>query len=506
MAITPTKTSQVTTWLPSDGRFSSGTAYNVRESGYSGMGLPGGGDVTINYGYGPGNRAVVRSVDLGTPGTPSITLDSFLGILRDRAMEMHLKREVSWIQERVKGCGSQPDNPYSNDIVFHFEYPRSGDASIGDKAAEYSSTDVTQTIPFTAESYAVLYKGAISALTTTETADANAAALVDWASDGCGSGYIGPDKIFYITCDAGSGVTPNILYSNNGGGTIAATSADPFSADEHTSYPLVFAKSDTQFRLIVCRITTDGAAPAEISYADVTYGDEGTTVWTAVNVGANNGDIITAAYAASAQNIFVAVDDNKLFRSTDQGESFTQVWSGAAQINAITHDETSGFIYAAGASNTLLYSTDGGASFSALTGPTGSNASTAITVANDAIWLGNGTAIFYTEAKTPSAAGQWTSQKDFTANHSAKTIHCKGKATGITGGSSQLVEVVVSDSSGNEGDVWKTYDGGETWEEVTNVTNSGYGFAAFSDADDGFAIIPGEDNGSTAVIHKYAAA
>jgi len=506
MAITPLKSSQITTWVSSDGRFSVAEAYNVRESGYSGLTLPGRGDVTINYGYGNGGQPVVRSVDLGTPGAPSITLDSFLGTMRDRLMEMHLTGEVSWIQERAKGCGSVPDNPFSNDIVFHLEYPRTGDVSIGDKDSNFSSTDVTQTVPFTSESYAVLFKGEISALTTSETADANAAWIADWSKDTCGSGYVGPDKIAYIACDAGSSATPNVLYTSDSGSTWAATSADPFTTnDEHANFIQGFPKSDTQFRIIVGRTVADASNPPEIAYSTVTYGDEGTTVWTQVDIGSTNNETVTAVYVASAQNIFVATSGGEIYRSTDQGESFSGVYDGT-QMNAFAIDYTNGNLYAAGASNVLLRSTDDGASWSAITGPTGSNASTAIYIANDAIWLGNGTAIFYTEAKKPSSANQWTSQKDFGSNHSVKTIDCKGKPTGINGGSSQLVELVVSDSSGNEGDVWKTFDGGETWEEVTNVTNSGYGLAYFSKNDDNFCIIPGEDDTSTAVIHKYAAA
>lgn len=506
MPITPLKTSQLTTWVPSDGRFSAAEPYNIKESGYSGLTLPGRGDVTVNYGYGADGRPVIRSVSLGTPGTPTMTLDSFIGATRDRAMEMHLNGEVSWIQLRGKGCATQPDNPYSNDIVIHLEFPRSGDVSLGDKSAEFGSEDITQTIPFTGEGYAVLFAATLSALTTTETADANQAVIVDWGKDACGSGYVGPDKIFYIGCDAASAATANILYSNDKGANIAATSADPFTTNEHASYMLVIPKSDTQFRLIAHRITTDAGNPAENGYADVTYGDEGTTSWTNVNIGSNNGDIITAAFAAGPQNIFAAVDDNKIFRSTDQGESYTQVWSGSNQVNAFAKDDSTGFLYAAGASNLLLRSTDDGASWSAITGPTGSNASTAIRVGNDAIWLGNGQSIFRTEAKKPSAANQWTSAKDFGSNHVVRTIDVKGRPTGINSGSSQLVEAVVNDTSGNEGDVWKSFDGGVTWEEVTNVTNSGYGFAAFSKNDDGFCIIPGDDNGTTAVIHKYAAA
>lgn len=505
MAITPIRTGQITTWLPSDGRYSKAEAYNVRESGYSGLNMPGRGEATLNYGYGPNEQAVVRSVSRGTPGSPTITLDSFLAATRDRAMEMHLTDEISWIQERVKGCGTQPDNPRSNDVIFHIEFPRSGDASIGDKSADFASEDVPLSIPYTGESYAVLFTSAsLSALTTTETADANAAVLIDWGKSGCGSAYSGPNKTFFIACDAAAAATANILYSNDKGATIAATSADPFAADEHASYPLVAQRSDTQFRLFVSRITTDGSNPAEIAYADVTYGDEGTTTWTTVNVGSNNGDVVTSAFTPSGQIILVAVDDNKIFRSSDQGETFSQVWSGSAQINAFAKDDTSGYLYAAGASNTLLRSTDDGASWSAITGPTGSNASTSIAVANDAIWLGNGTSIFYTQAKKPSSANQWESQKDFGTNHQVKTIHCAGRSTNITAGSGILPRVVVTDTSGNEGDLWYSLDGGETWEEETNVTNSGYGFAAFSRTDDSFSIIPGEDNGSTAVIHKYS--
>lgn len=498
------KTTQIATWYPTDGLFSPASAYAVRESGFSGVTLPGqSGDATINYGYGVDGKAVVRSIDFGNPGTPAVTIDSFLTDTRDRIMKAHLTGEIAYLQLRGKSCGTQIDNPFGNSVSVHFEATRSGDASIGDKPANRTSADITQTTPFSAIGYSVWYDGVLTKQTTTETTDANSAWFADWGKDTCGSGYAGPNRIGYIACDAGAAAIANILYTTNGGATWAATSADPFIADEHTNFIVGFQKSATQFRIIVGRTVTDGSNPAEIAYADITYGDEGTTVWTPVNVGSVNGEVITSIFVARTQAIFATTDGGEIYRSTSQGESWTEVYSGANAINAMAIDIDED-IYAAGAANTLLKSSDGGASFSVVTGPTGSDASTAIHISNNAIWLGNGTSIWYTEAKTPSSANQWTQSKDFGANHSVTTIHAKGRATGINGGSSQLLDVVVNDSTGNDGDVWKTLDGGGTWEEITNLTNSGYGIAFFSDADDNFAVIPGEDDGATAIIHKYA--
>lgn len=367
---------------------------------------------------------------------------------------------------------------------------------------DYAAAAVQNSVQFNGESRIILRPPSISALTTTETADLNCiTGLTDLDANNDIPGYPGADKMMFIGCDAGAGVTPNVLYTVNGGSTWAAFGADPFSADEHIKAIAVQFNSPTQYRLVVLRETADASNPPEIAYADITLGNESSSpTWNAVDVGSTNNDAGQSMFWPTElfNRLYVAAGGD-IFVSTNQSESFgTAAYTGSTAINAWAIDEDEN-VWAVGASNLILREkADSRGTFETMVGPSGGGAMTAIAVADDdTIWVGNGSSL-YRSSNSAASAGGWTSVKDFGTNHVVKSIQ-------LIKNNSQLLKVVVSDTSGNEGDVWYSLDG-NTFVEVTNVTNSGYNAAYFSAIDPNFAVVVGEDNGSTGVIHKVATA
>lgn len=503
--MTIAKQSQSAIWVPVNGKFAAVTPFQRGQSGATGITLPGAGDKTLIYGTDPYGNPVPLTSERGTPGQPSITIQNYITFGRDAIQKAQITGKSDYVQVRIHDCVSL-DNASGWDVLLHFGNTRAGDATIGDPASrEFADGRIEQDVPFTPDYVILWFAQSLTALTTSETADANDVWFLsepDSLAD-CGNGYPGADKIGYIACDAASSATANILYTNDGGGTLAATSADPFAADEHVDHVVAILRSKTQMRVVVCRVTTDGSNPAEVAYADISMGDEGTTTWTTSNVGSTNGETITAAFWPKLNRLYVATSGADIYLSTDQGASFTAIATDiGGNVNAFTSGPD-GNVYACGTAGILFVEKGDSGTFSALTDPTGSDASTAIAVTREGIWLGNGTSIFYSRNLSPASANDWTSSKDFGANHQVQAISPKGGVRAF-GGDSQLLHVVVSDTTGNEGDVWLTADGGGFWQETTNLTNSGYNGAYFSPVDDNLGFIVGDDNGSTAVIHKLS--
>lgn len=492
-------------WLQPDGPFTAAAPFQRGQAGMGDITLPGPGERTVFFGTGANGSAVPLGVEQGTPGTPTTTIENYVTFFRDSVQKMRQLGDCRNVQLRIHDCLSL-DHAGGWAYMIHLGQGQVGDGTISAPASrEFAGARIGQSHSFNPTYDVVWVRQALTALTTTETEDLNDVTFIfePEGCDNCGNGYPGPDEIGFIACDAGSAATANILYTNDGGSTWTAMSTDPFASDEHTSHIVARFLNKTQFRIIVSRITTDGSNPAEIAYGDVTIGAEGTVTWTAANVGSTNGDVIEAAFWPKFNRLYVATAGD-IYLSTDQGESFTSIYTGSNVINGFALDAQNDRVYAVGASNTILVEKGDSGTFEALTGPTGSDASTAVAVGNDgSLWLGNGISIFYTRNSLPNAAAQWASSKSFGTNHAVKKISLKGGERAL-GGDSQLIHALVNDGTGNEGDIWLTADGGAYWEEVTNLTNSGYNAAYFSPIDDNLAFIAGEDNGSTGVIHKLS--
>ena len=196
----------------------------------------------------------------------------------------------------------------------------------------------------------------------------------------------------YAACDAGSGVTANVLETLNGS-SWAATGADPFGADEDISCIECFELGRDEVRIIVGRGTTDASNPPEISYSD-----DGGDTWTAVDIGGSsqNGNFIAkprALFALDRYNIWAGDDQGVLYKSEDAGLTWSILDDGTSlggACNAIHFiDENVG--WAVGAANAILRTLDGGDSWSTITGPTAQAAVACLTVEcmdRNRAWIG----------------------------------------------------------------------------------------------------------------------
>jgi hypothetical protein len=502
------KATQASVWLQPDGPFTAAQAFEVGQVGMTDKTNPVGGRTAV-YGRDQFGRPRLLNATRDLPGDlANFSIENYDGLGEDFFDRMAAEFQCRAIQERINECQGV-DLPSAWVKIRHFGRSEVGDQVFGaGPNRDGSDPLLTKTSPITSNYIITLLDLALSKQTTTETEDLNGVVFISDPEDcnNCGRGYVGPDKIGYIAADAGAAATAHILYTQNGGGTWAATSADPFLADEHTDYPQWNWITKNQFRLVVGRAITDAGNPAEIAYADVTLGAEGTTVWTNVNVGSTNGDIIDFILwphqPGFVNRLYAAFGGGDIGLSTDLGATFSTVYTGTDTINAMAVDPF-GNVWAVGDNGLILRECNQSGTFDVMTAPAGAPNGTSIFIANDGtIWAGWGTALYYND-NSASTAARWISSKDFGANHAVVALHCPGGPTS-NGGDSQLVYAVVNDSVTPDGDVWHTEDGGGFWQEVADLTNAGYNAAYFSSLNDNLGFIVGDDDGSTGIIHKLS--
>ena len=366
----------------------------------------------------------------------------------------------------------------------------------GGREKDYSGQPMVNTYDLAWRNTLTVLPPAIVSQTTTETEDINDVAfLSDLDPQLDIPGYPGPDKVGFAATNAGAAVTANVLFTVDGGSTWAALATDPFLADEHIIAVDVRFVSATAYRVVVLRSTVDAANPPEIAFTDITLGGEaGAISWTTTDLGSTNNDpgealgwlLSGRLYAGGGGDIFV---------STDSGETFTQILTGAQAISdfAIDFDDN---VWATTATNGILKeAASNRGTFDSLVGPTGGATMNGIAIARDSfIYAGNDTSIFLND-NTAATTGGWTEKKDFGANHLVRQVQ-------TVDGESQILRVLVDDTTAEEGDIWYSLDGGNTWVEVTNLANSGYLGWYISEIDPNLLFIVGGEDTTTGIIHK----
>ena len=488
-----------------------GTVWNVfrlGESSATGKGNPGPGRTATYIADRFGRPIVGYSTDDPPGGQPSFTLTFW-----DDAEVSYLDKQRAlgcdiFFQLATAKCGTL-DNPNMWDAIDHFGNGRVGDITPGDgPVVPYAGAAVDMAGAINFDYTFRVVRTTLSALTNSvEAEDLNDIVMISDALCGdCGNGYPGADKIGYIVANAGSGVTPNVLYTITGGGAWALTSADPFAVDEHIG-DIEWNWIDTnKFRLVVGCATADASALAKISYADVTLGAEATTAWTDVvsasASGANNETVSALAWLFFGR-LYIATSAGEIYVSTDQGESWDDaaVYIGAQAIAAFAKNHKGDNVWAVGATNTILREVNQSGTFAARVGPAGGGGFTAVAVANNGtLYAGNGTSIFKSGNEAENAGG-WTELKDFGADHPVVQIGFRG-GDASRGGDAQCVWAVVDDATPGAGEVWESLDGGATWRQIGELANLGYNAAAFSQVDNNRLWVVGDtDAGAFGAIH-----
>jgi len=269
----------------------------------------------------------------------------------------------------------------------------------------------------------------------------------------------------YIACDPAGGGTANILATTNGS-TWTATSADPLGTDEIAMAIECFETGRDAVRILVARGSTDASNPPEVAYSD----DAGVT-WTSVDVGSDNGEFVQfqhAMYAHDRNSIWLGTDQGVIYKSDDAGLTWTQVDDGTTMgtegVNAI-HFIDADVGFCVGDANAFARSLDGGVSWSAITGPSATDALLCVACLDrNRVWVGNDDG----ELWYSNDGGTTWAQRSFTGTGVGEVRDIKFMNDHV---GYMLKNVATPANGGNN--IQYTIDGGYTWTAVTTPENDG---------------------------------
>lgn len=308
----------------------------------------------------------------------------------------------------------------------------------------------------------------------------------------CGVGYPGADKVLVAGMEAGVAATAKVIATSTGGSSLGNVAADPFIADEDVSSVQVYQIDSDTYRVIVGTNTTAAGNKAHIAYADFNWGDELNPIgaaWTPTIVTSSvNADIVEAIGWFSYARVYIAASGD-IYVSETQGEfaDDAAIYTGATTINGFATTPDGTFVFAFGNTNLILRERDGNGTFEGRVGPTGGGAFHSLAISeNGTIFAGNGQSI-YKSTDNAGNANNWTELKDFGTNNRVVGID-------TVSGDSEVLRVVVDDTTPGTGQVWESLDGGASFRQITALANTGYNDAYFSETNDNLAVIVGDGN------------
>lgn len=290
----------------------------------------------------------------------------------------------------------------------------------------------------------------------------------------------------FVTADAGSGVTANVLDVAD----WEAAAADPFAADEHVVGGVAFEIDKNTTRWMVGRGSTDAGNPAEIAYSD-----DGGATWNLVDVGAVDGQFIPdsgSIFALDQNDIWAGMDDGYIYHSDDGGLSWTAQESGSIHSGAYNaiHFKNSLVGMAVGAADVVAYTNDGGTTWAAATATGGAAALTALghNTGSPGIWWAGGSGTLYYS----SDEGVTWSQRDFSGDGA-------GTVPAVKFGN-EFLGVMAHNTAAPLGRLLVTIDGGFSWRRLTIPTNAGLNDVWIAGPRKIYAV--GEASGGTGYIVK----
>lgn len=308
------------------------------------------------------------------------------------------------------------------------------------------------TVPFTFLTHEILVRLAGARISSVETANLLSSAFVDETR--C-QDIDGP-RISRCQYGAVGGVGGTVIVTSDGS-NWAGTVADPFAGDVTA---LLYEQMDRDTRRIVAgNGTTDVGDPAQVAYSD-----DGGATWVTVSVGATNAEFITAMDASDFYHMWAATNLGRIYFSDDGGASWTV--QEDAFITAVDYLDISmldqNYGIAVGEANEVAVTTDGGVTWGAVTGPAPAvNLTTADIVTRQRFFVGD------------ADGGLWSTD-DGGVTWTAKTF--SGAGSGTTRKirfESEMVGFMIHDTAAPVGRMFRTKDGGFTWEITTVPTNVG---------------------------------
>jgi hypothetical protein len=301
----------------------------------------------------------------------------------------------------------------------------------------------------------------------------------------CENGMIGLDRSGAYLYDSEVKITTD-------GDTWAATAVDPFTWGGNIESGLSI-ETVNGIRRIVFRGEAVAAAPPEAAYSD----DDGATwtnvtIGTAVNIGVN-------AAKLSGAHIFVCLDDGYIWRSANQGVSWTVVENAVEtteDLNDLAFYEDYG--YCIGANGVFLRSLDGGITWNTVT-PTGAPGAGTNYLALEVTDMGH-LFIGTNDGRLFRSADQGVTWTEW-VNHGGGSIDWIGRDDYLTNG---YVLAYIYNSATPVGSLYRSDDGGASWWPVSGMpTNAGLNGGYMCDPNNIFVV--GDAQGGTTFIAKATA-
>lgn len=303
-----------------------------------------------------------------------------------------------------------------------------------------------------------------------------------------------PVKYGVATAEATAGKA-NVYYTSDGGQTWTACAAQPFGNTEDIKSCAIIDMGLGVYRLLV------GLKAPAGSQGKVAYSDNWGATWTSVNVGgaaAGHGAAQQGAlFALDRYHVWLASTLGYIYFSADAGATWTAQTSGTIAVGTFfcvkfTDDGQYGF--AGGANGVVAKTINGGTTWTAATVVTATPDIWCLHVfSSTSLWLGDDDGnIWY----STDAGVTWTKRLGW-ANAGV------GKVQGMDW-VNEYVGFIASDNASPVGTIFRTVNGGATWEAVTTPTNSG--LTSIAVGDENYAIATGLVNSGTgylAIVQEY---
>ena len=449
---------------------------------------------------GSGIGELIRCFDQNTGGWKVIGQTKSPPDMVTTSVETVMGKAADWLEKakcpmpiyvNVRDCGRA--DTFDNYVrSFILQKAEVGDRGVNDivhredDTAAMMSFDITA-IPPVLRAFTL----GVGRVTTSEVQALNDVAFTkDVRCAGACGAYQDAGKTGYAVGDAlaaSPANTADVLKSTDGGETWAATSTDPFAGAEDISSVVLFYMGRDTLRVLVARGTTDAGAPAEVAYSD-----NGGTTWTVANVGSTNAQYATkggALFALDQYNIWFASTGGYLYKSEDGGVSWTAKQTGVlttGNYNCIhMANEREGF--AGAAADVIVKTGNGGDTWTACTATGGGgDILTIFALDKYRVWVGTDDGDIYYSV---DGGVTWTE----------RTV------TGLTAGTiadiqfaNDMIGYLVHNTSGPVGRIYRTINGGYSWQAQELVTNAGLNAISVIGDNQVFAV--GEASGGTAVI------
>jgi photosystem II stability/assembly factor-like uncharacterized protein len=421
------------------------------------------GDVTPIFCFNEDRKFEAIGEELSAPGAITTTLTGLQAGPAGTLDTLKTEGCPFWFYITQHKCGKK--GVFGNwERVWAIERTRITDDALTNAMVRDSSTKTERAFSLTAWPPRVdSWEITVGLQDVATAADANCIATCQSSCAGDCGDRISPCEVLVIGTDGGTAATADVLRSADSGATWAALAADPFAIAENIVSIACF-ELDKNTTRILCIRDTDAATALEYGYSD----DTGAT-WTNGTIGATLAEAGVgqqSMFVLDPTHIWVCTDDGRVFFSADFGVTWTDqdtalTASGANALNAI-HFVTANVGFAVGATDTVIYTTNGGTTWTAGTATGGGD--NLLTVrcfnANRVIVGTSGGDIYITF----DGSTNWA-LRPFTGS-TVGAVNCLDFASDLNG-------FMVHDTAAPLGGVFRTVNGGWTWEAMTTPTNQG---------------------------------